>query len=229
MPEGGFFEQKRSSPTSLVVVVAVHAAAIAALALAKIDVQDAFFPKPLTVKHIPLTPDPPPVEIEPIKQRVETRPQHVSVITPPKQEVVTTLKPVRDYDYQEPIKTVWNEGKIAEIAKPKIEALPPPPPPIPIPEPVRTQAKIRAGVELLPPYPASEQRSGTEGSVTVRLIIGPDGRVRSVERVRAASEGFWRATERHALRAWRFSPATVDGRPVESSTVMTVKFRIEDS
>ncbi len=65
------------------------------------------------------------------------------------------------------------------------------------------------------------------GSVTVVVTIGTDGRVKNVEKVRAASEAFYRATEQQALRHWRFKPATVDGKPVESRKTMTVHFRLD--
>ena len=52
--------------------------------------------------------------------------------------------------------------------------------------------------------------------------------VRAVEKVRAASDAFWRATQRHALRHWRFTPARVDGKPVESWTTITCHFRLTD-
>jgi protein TonB len=62
--------------------------------------------------------------------------------------------------------------------------------------------------------------------VTIRVLIGTDGRVKAVEKVRTASDAFFRATESQALRHWRFKPATLDGKPVESSKVMTVHFRL---
>jgi len=52
--------------------------------------------------------------------------------------------------------------------------------------------------------------------------------VTAVQRLSATSDAFWRVTERQALSRWRFRPATVDGRPVETSREMTVTFRIED-
>ena len=61
----------------------------------------------------------------------------------------------------------------------------------------------------------------------IRVTIGADGRVKSAERVSATSDAFWRATERHALARWRFRPATLDGRPIESRKVITVDFRID--
>ena len=225
MPDGGFFEQQRSSPTSLVVVVAVHAAAIAALALAKIEPPQFFKRAPIDIYDVPINPDPPEIPPEPVKDRAE--PQK-SVLTVPRPEnrppVMTDFRaPVT-----EPTDTVMVDPYVGEAARPRVEPLPPPPPPPQaIPDPVRTEAKLRPGIELLPHYPASEERAEAEGSVTIRLLIGPDGRVKAAEKVAAASEAFWRATERHALRAWRFTPATVDGKPVESRKVMTVKFELE--
>jgi protein TonB len=62
----------------------------------------------------------------------------------------------------------------------------------------------------------------------VRVTIGPDGRVTSVEEVSATSPAFFQATQRHALSRWRFKPATVDGRPVQSSKVLSVQFKLDD-
>jgi protein TonB len=105
----------------------------------------------------------------------------------------------------------------------------PPPRIAPPPPPVRTEPEFdpRYAGDLQPPYPPAEERAQREGSVRVRLTIGADGRVRAVQRLAASSEAFWIATERHAKSRWRFRPATLDGRPVESSKVMTVFFRIE--
>ena len=61
----------------------------------------------------------------------------------------------------------------------------------------------------------------------MRVRIGPDGRVKSAEKIRATHDDFFRATLQHALRNWRFKPATVDGRPIESSKVMTLHFTLD--
>ena len=79
-----------------------------------------------------------------------------------------------------------------------------------------------------PDYPASERRSGIEGVVVVRVLIGADGRVKAVQQVRAASDAFFEATRKQALARWRFTPATHDGVPVESWRTMTVRFRLEE-
>jgi periplasmic protein TonB len=94
--------------------------------------------------------------------------------------------------------------------------------------PVRVEAQLTRTSELQPPYPASEQRSESEGKVSIRVRIGADGRVIAAQKVSATNDAFYRATERHALRAWRFKPATVDGKAVESSKVINVTFRLDD-
>ena len=79
-----------------------------------------------------------------------------------------------------------------------------------------------------PDYPASEQRMGNDGKVTVRVLIGTDGRVKQIERVSATSDAFFRATETQALRRWRFRPGTRDGVPQEAWRTMTVTFVLND-
>lgn len=82
--------------------------------------------------------------------------------------------------------------------------------------------------DFQPVYPAEERRAGREGAVTIRVLIGTDGRVREVERLAAASDAFWRVTESRALTRWRFRPATRDGVAYESWKTMTVRFRLEE-
>ena len=49
-----------------------------------------------------------------------------------------------------------------------------------------------------------------------------------IERLSATDEAFWIATQRHALRKWRFRPATRDGVPTASSKLLTIHFRLTD-
>jgi protein TonB len=127
-------------------------------------------------------------------------------------------------DRQPDLKPVFDPGPIGNVVADPVPI--PTPEPVPVPEPVKKEAQLLGSSSLQPPYPTSEQRAEVEGSVTVRVHIGTDGRVKSVERVRGANDAFFRATEQQALRHWRFKPATVDGRPVESTKTMTVHFRL---
>ena len=96
------------------------------------------------------------------------------------------------------------------------------------PEPVLTAVGLDprfAGV-LQPPYPAALERAEIEGSVTVRVQIGPDGRVTAVEPVRADDPAFFASTRDWALKRWRFRPATRDGVPIAAWITKTVRFQI---
>lgn len=222
MPEGGFFERRSISPTGLTIVISLHAAAIAALALSKMDMPGMKVFTPIEVANI--KPDPIPDEIppEPVKdQKPMPRDTQIDYVPP-----IVPSKPAGPVILHDPTMNpvVYDPGPPAKNIEPYVEPTRPVEP-APLPPP-RVEAKMRAG-ELQPPYPPSEERSGSEGSVSVRVTIGADGKVKAVQKVSATSDAFYRATEKHALRAWRFSPATVGGKPVESSKVLTVHFRLD--
>lgn len=222
MPEGGFLEAKPRSPTGLAIVIVAHVAALSALALAKMEPPGEIKLGPLTIRNIPLPKDPPPVPPPP-QRKSEEVPQHRSVITRPDPIVETKTEPVFTMPKEEPVVLSWVNTKVGPI---DIRPADPPKPPPPLPDPVKIEARLDPRSELLPPYPPEEERAEREGSVTIRVFIGPDGKVKRAEKVAAASEAFWRETQRHAIRSWRFKPATIDGKPVESSKVMTVKFEL---
>lgn len=222
-PSGGFLDQKPRSPTSLAIVLLMHGAAIGALLLAK---GPAIIEKikPTIVIDIPIE-RPPEPNPEPRAEPEPKTPTFVERVPP------IVEPPIRRSDDfhvdplpQRPI-VIAPPGPIEQIPEPRIV-----PTPTPTPMPVRAEAEVdpRYAGQLQPPYPASEQRAGNEGTVAIRVTIGTDGRVKDAQKVRATSEAFWRTTERHARSSWRFKPATLDGRPVESHKVMTVHFEIKD-
>ncbi|HVL78018.1 MAG TPA: energy transducer TonB, partial [Sphingomicrobium sp.] len=62
----------------------------------------------------------------------------------------------------------------------------------------------------------------------LRLAIDERGRVTSVEPVGSADPAFLEAARRHILARWRYRPATEDGRAVASSTVVSLRFELND-
>jgi protein TonB len=224
MAEQGFLAQKPASPTSLVIVIALHGAALTALMLAKTEIERR---APVITKmlDIPEVKPPPPepvkkVETEqpPLESRIETV---RTIVTPPINREVVISQPRDD----RPV--IFDPGPIGTgTFQPPSEPAPQPQPQ-PVPEPVRTEAQLDSRSRLQPPYPAAEERAEVTGSVTVLIVIGTDGRVKAVEKLSAASDAFFRATEQQALRHWRFKPAMVDGKPVESRKRMTVHFRLD--
>jgi protein TonB len=223
MNEGGFLQQRPRSPTSLVAVIAVHAGLLTALALAKMERPAEIDYIDTIVRQIPDPPPPEPAKAEPARET----PQKLDYV-PPKVAIKRFDDVVLPAPTPSPQPSVDIGAGYAPSGGGVQPALPlPVPTPMPTAEPVLVEARMHSGSEAQPAYPPSERRAEAEGTVTVRVSIGADGRVTAVERLSASSEPFWRATERHALRNWRFQPATRDGRPVASSKVITVRFRLE--
>ncbi|QPQ54682.1 TonB family protein [Allosphingosinicella flava] len=221
--EGGFLTPRKSNAASLVAVIALHGAALTALALSKMDMPIKEFIPRLTVENIPIPPDPPKVipEQQPQKQKA-TAPSELQAIKPPMDlPNNSSVEGKTNPDPTPPIGAMPGEKVVLPEDKGPV-VLPPP-------APVRVAAQIdpRYADALQPPYPPSEQRMSNEGKVSVRVTIGTDGRVKAVRKISATSDAFYKATERQALTRWRFKPAAVDGKAVESEKVMTVTFQME--
>ena len=105
---------------------------------------------------------------------------------------------------------------------------PPITPPKPVPALVGARRDPRYADAFQPNYPASELRAQRDGRVSVRVLVGPDGRVKAVEQVSATSAAFFEATKQQALSKWRFKPATRGGVAEESWMTLSVTFQIKD-
>ena len=219
MFETGFFAQKRSSPTSLGLVILLHAALISAVIMIKSPAFQRLTHPPIVIDMIdaetdpPVDPPPPPPHQQ-LQQPVES----IDHIIP--ETNLNIPGPTVDHSNDNIVIASNNVGTgTAEIPQ-----LPPEPPAIP----VRRAAQIDPRSQLQPPYPPSEYRLQRDGRVQVQVTIGPDGRVTDVARISATSDAFWQVTREQALRHWRFRPATVDGRPVQETRTMSLVFRIVD-
>lgn len=221
MYANGFFEEKRRSPAGFVAVVAVHGAALAALIA--FGTSTFLPPDKSGIKIITIRPDPPiPPEVPPPpRPHNDPTPRQIDRVTIPPTDnppVGPLAGPVtQERPYQAP-ETPPGPVHYAELSTPRV------------PDPVRHAAQVDPNYRdaLQPPYPPSMERAERNGSVRVRITIGTDGRVSGIEQLSATDDAFWRVTERQARSRWRFRPATVDGRPIVSTMVMTVTFRIPD-
>ena len=196
--------------------VVVHALVIGVWMLMPKEVVDTFSPPPFVTDAVPEDRPPPPekpeVAKDPITARVASQTPTAldPVVVLPTDPVLTgTDNPVTTIDPGPPIVT---------------------PPYDPPRQPVLTEAAIdpRALPTFQPDYPGTMIRQGMEGTVTVRVTINPQGRVTDIERIAASDDSFWLATQRHALRKWRFRAATRDGVAVASSKILTVRFTLTD-
>jgi protein TonB len=169
--------------------------------------------------NVPETPPPPP--LDDVKPKPEM-PRDTTIVAPQ-----TPLKPLES---QPPMDTTTTidpgpppttpgtfEGTGTTVAEP---------PPPPLPPLLSAELDPRYAASLQPEYPGVELRQSREGTVTVRVRIGIDGRVKEVEKVSATSDAFFEATRRQALGRWRFKPATRGGVPEETWKRMSVRFKM---
>lgn len=100
-------------------------------------------------------------------------------------------------------------------------------PPAPKSEPVRTAAVVLASQCEKPVYPSASLRLEEEGTVSLRLLVGTDGRVVQAEIEK--SSGFKRLDEaaKAGLSRCQFKPASVDGKAEQAWANMKYTWRIE--
>ena len=110
----------------------------------------------------------------------------------------------------------------------------PPAPPSPLPvvaappaAPVRTGAVVNSANCEKPEYPSASRRLEEEGTVSLRFLVGVDGKVIQAEVDK--SSGFRRLDEaaRAGLAKCQFKPATVDGKPEQAWASMKYTWRLE--
>lgn len=177
---------------------------------------------PLILDPIPLDPVPPPLPEPKPEPKVEPRVAQQPDPFVPTPRVDTDAPPIIDTTeilspQPAPFTPVERTGPVVEPAPVPTPALPPL---------VAASTDARYARDFQPDYPAGELRAQRDGQVTVRVLIGTDGRVKAVEQVSATSPAFFEATRRQALAKWRFKPATRGGVPEESWKRMSVRFEI---
>lgn len=216
------YHAKKVSPGSLTMSVGIVGGLLALALASNTVVEVARGDRPFEMFAVPPEPAPPPPDPAPPKaqQQAKAKPR----IDQPVQ-IVPSTKPSETY-YAPPVPGPVIEPGIPDGVGAGAAVFDPPKPP----PPVLTTAEVdgRYARDFQPVYPTAERRAGNEGVVTLKVLIGVDGRVRQVQQMAAASDEFWRVTERQALGRWRFKPATRDGIPVESWRTMTVRFKLNE-
>ena len=209
-------QRAKTDPVSLTAAIGINAALVAALLFSNPDIIKTFDP-PLKTYPVKDDPAPPP---EPQPETAKTLPTDPKIVTPvpkiipvPSEPTVTTTDLIRPPIPFDPDPSLLPGGGTVTVDPPK-------------PAPVLVDAKPDPRAEFQPDYPASGRREGVEGSVTVRVLVGTDGRVKAVEELKSIGDAFFAATRRQALARWRFTPATRDGVAVESWRTMTVRFEL---
>lgn len=211
------FADHRRHPRALMLIVGGHAVLIAAVMTAKMDLPIKVIDPGTVIQFIPepVTPPPPPAPTKPVTP--QTQPASSSVDRVP--AIVPTPQPSgTEFD---PSPGPINTGSVIGTG---IE----PGPAIAVPSPpVRIAARFVTPERFIkPPYPTDKQRLEEEATLRLKLSIDERGRVTSVEPVGKVDRSFFEAARRHLIANWRYKPATEDGKPVASSTIITLSFRL---
>ena len=81
-----------------------------------------------------------------------------------------------------------------------------------------------------PAYPLLDRRLGHEGTVTLRLLISPEGTVNDAQVIKSSGyTGLDEAAVAWVIAHWRFHAATHSGAAVESQTSAAVMFSLRNS
>lgn len=96
--------------------------------------------------------------------------------------------------------------------------------------PARTAASEAsyAATNRKPPYPALSRRYGEQGTVVLRVLVNPDGTAGAVELKASSGYPLLDESARTTVQAWRFNPATSDGRPVAEWYQVSIPFKLQD-
>lgn len=212
-------ENRRGNPMSMSAAILVNGSIILAVALSPLVVKPEK-PGPRVIGD-PITLQPPP---KPVEDTPKASPETPPIFVP--KPIIDTQPPPKPGPTTTHMET--DNGPImdgtggGDDSTSIIRDLPKSPMPI-FKAAFRDPRFARA---FQPDYPVGMLRQEIEGSVTVRVLVGTDGRIRQVQVIRATDPDFAKATERQALKAWRFKPATRDGVPVEDWQTLTVRFDI---
>lgn len=101
-------------------------------------------------------------------------------------------------------------------------------PPIkePVPEAMLDSGRRQYANQVLPVYPEVYKRTGFEGRVQIRVIVGRDGKPESVTVISSSDKLFAVAAEQ-AVRGNRYQPGTVRGKPVKFRLYETFVFQLD--
>ena len=80
----------------------------------------------------------------------------------------------------------------------------------------------RLEYRVSPQYPVMALKRRASGQVVLSLLVRKDGSVTDVKMI--SGNALFRDSAVEAVRKWRYSPATLDGAPVETSAQVVLKF-----
>jgi len=77
-----------------------------------------------------------------------------------------------------------------------------------------------------PPYPFMARRNGVCGKVTVKLLVGIDGRVSRPSIVEAEPKGIFEQSVLEVIQKWKFKPGVYHGKSVATWIILPFQFKL---
>lgn len=91
-----------------------------------------------------------------------------------------------------------------------------------------TPPKPLASCMTQPSYPAAELKAGVEGTVYLSVEVLASGKVGKITpKEEVKDHPAFTASATAAIAKWCFEPAMLDGKPVDISVVIPVKFKLD--
>jgi periplasmic protein TonB len=100
-------------------------------------------------------------------------------------------------------------------------------PPSAFPSRVRVGGKVQMAKmihEVQPKYPKDAKKKRITGTVVLHAVIAKDGKIQELQFVSGPPELMRSAMD--AVRKWRYEPTTLEGRPVEVDTTISVVYTL---
>lgn len=218
------YQPRKPRAVSLGAAFLINGAIITGMIYSAPDFVKKVLPGSIETYAVPDMPPPPP--IEPPKEQPKDEQKAATQPLPTVPE--TILKTDSDVKIEathvipdalpDPVKPV-DLGPVAK-PEPRVEPV--------VPPLIGAVRDNRYAEDFQPAYPAARLRSQEDGKVTVKVLVGTNGRVKAIEQLSATGSDFFEATKRQALSKWRFKPATRGGVAEESWMTLSVTFRIQD-
>lgn len=98
------------------------------------------------------------------------------------------------------------------------------------PQRIRVGGNVQATkllFQMKPIYPERSQEQGIQGTVLLRAVIAKDGGLMSLGVMNSLADPELAKAAVEAVQQWRYQPTLLNGEPVEVSTTIAVKFRLE--
>lgn len=127
--------------------------------------------------------------------------------------------------------TPFNSQAVTTISKNSVapQERPKPKPPR---DSIADRKALRKTVRLIkserPPYPQVARRQGWEGTVVLRINIGPGGNVENVATQKSTGHDALDESAAQSVKTWRFDPAKDGEFPVSSVVDLPIRFNLDE-